>query len=181
MENVFDLLGYHATHKPVEPAIIEKYQDILPEFLINEWKERDFSGYMSGLLITTNPEDYYDVLEGWVENPKESHVIMRTAFGSFYYLINGECYYRSVIHDLLSHMGNDFEIIAEFTLTRKNTQKDILQKGIYDKAFKRLGSPAYEEVYAFIPAIAFGGNYDDKTIQKVKLKEHLQLLAQAFS
>jgi hypothetical protein len=42
---------------------------------------------------------------------------------------------------------NDFEIIVEFSLTSKNTQKDILQKGIYGKAFKRLGAPAYDEVY----------------------------------
>ena len=118
------------------------------------------------------------VLEGWVENPEDCHVIMRTAFGSFYYLNNGEYYDRGVVHNLKSNLRSSFENVIEYSLTSKLTQKDILQKGIDDKAFKRLGAPAYDEVYAFVPAIALGGNYDDKTIQKMKLKEHLAFLQQ---
>lgn len=178
MENPFDLIKYHATLKPAENSIIEKYEGIFPEFVINEWKERGFSSYMKGLLIATNPEDFYDVLENWVEDAKNCHVIMRTAFGSMYYVKDGKYSDISVIHNLSSHSKNSFDIIIDISLTNKGVQKNILQKNIYDKAFKRLGAPDYDEVYAFTPAIALGGDYNPDTIQKVKLKEHLAFLQQ---
>lgn len=163
---------------PAAQDTIAKYTGILPDFLLEEWRERGFSHYMKGLLQTTNPEDYYDVLEGWVTEPQKCHVVLRTAFGSMYYLKDSEYHYISVVHNLFSHLQKRLDFIIRFSLCNKENQKGILYKDIYTKAFKRLGAPGSDEVYAFIPAIALGGNYSPDTIKLAKLKEHLSFLEQ---
>jgi hypothetical protein len=178
MENPFDLLKYKSTLKGVDEKTIKQFQNIFPEFVMEEWKERGFANYLGGLLQTTNPNDYYHIIEGWVAEPQKCHVILRTAFGSFYYLKDGEYYNINVVDNLKSHLQNNFRIIIKFSLSKKDSQKDILHKDIYDKAVKRLGIPNYDEVYAFVPAISFGGDYNPDNIQKVNLKSHLAFLEQ---
>jgi len=178
MSNPFDLLKFNATLKNASSDVIKQFENIFPDFVIEEWKTRGFANYMNGLLITTNPNDYYDIIEDWVEEPQKCHVIMRTAFGSFYYLKGDTFYSKSVVHNLSSDLRKRFDLIIEFSLCNKGNQKNILYKEIYDKAVKRLGAPKYDEVFAFVPAIALGGNYNPDTIQKVQLKEHLSILAQ---
>ena len=178
MENPLDLLNFYKTMKPADDATIRQFMGILPDFLLDDWRNRGFASYLKGLLMTTNPNDFYDVLEGWVDEPEKCHVVYRTAFGSFLYLKDGTYYNRSVIHNLISNFYHDLSVIIEFSLTRKDTQKDSLHNDIYKKALKRLGPPAYDEVYAFVPVISMGGDYNPDTIQKVKLKEHLAFLEQ---
>jgi hypothetical protein len=179
MANPFDLLGYNQTLKQIDISTVEKYTGILPDFIISEWKERGFSSYLNGLLIATDPSDYYDLIDGWVEDSDKCHVVLRTAFGSFYYLKDGEYYDQEVINKISSHLQNRFDFIIKYTLADKNNQDSLLHKGIYDKVVKRLGPPDYDEVYAFVPAISMGGDYNPDNVQKVKLKEHLALLAQS--
>ena len=178
MENHFDLLKFKSTLKVADEETINQFTNIFPDFVINEWKARGFANYMGGLLQTTNPNDYYDIIAGWVDEPKKCHVIMRTAFGSFYYLKDGEYYCRGVIHNLCTHLQNNFSFILKFSLNRKDNQKDILYKDIYDKAVNRLGVPAYDEVYSFVPAILLGGGYNPDNLQKVNLKAQLAFLQQ---
>lgn len=176
----FDVLNYKETLKPAPDNLIEQFKGVLPDFLLQEWQERGFASYLDGLLITTDPNDFYDVLEGWVDDPQNCHVVMRTAFGSFYYR-HGENYYnRNIFHDLSSNLRKDLRLLIKFGLADKKTQNDALQKAIYTKAAKRLGPPAYDEVFAFVPAIALGGDYNPDNIKKVKLKEHLAFLVQLY-
>jgi hypothetical protein len=178
MEKPFDLLKHYNTLQTVDIETIKKYESILPEFLINEWKERGFSSYLNGLLITTNPEDYYEIMKGWASEPENCHVVMRTAFGSLYYFKEDEYHYISVIHNLSSNLKKRLDFIIKYILNNKESQKNILHKDIYDKVYKRLGAPNYNEVYAFVPAIAIGGDYNPDNVKKVKLKEHLAFLQQ---
>ena len=179
MENVFDLLKFKATLKPADEKTIAQFKGILPDFLLQEWQQRGFASYANGLLITTNPNDFYDVMEDWDDEPQKCHLVMRIAFGGFYYLKNEEFHYRSVVHNLKpTGFGKDLEVIIEFGLTDKGTQRDMFFSNIYTKALKHLGEQAYDEVYAFVPAIALGGDYNPASVQKVKLKEHLAFLSQ---
>ena len=180
MENPFDLLKFKSTLKAADEATINQFKDTFPEFVITEWKARGFANYMGGLLQTTNPNDYYDIIDGWVDKPKDCHVIMRTAFGSFYYLRGEEYFDKDVIHSLSSNLRKRLDFIIEFSFCNKQDQKSILNKDIYDKAVKRLGVPAYDEVYSFVPAIPLGGDYNPDTVQKVNLKAHLAFLQQLF-
>ena len=177
MENPFDILKFKSTLKSADASTIKKFKGIMPEFVLKEWEQRGFANYMNGLFITTNPEDYYGMIDGWVKDPKNCHVLLRTAFGNFYYLKDGEFYYVDVIYNTVNNKRNDFEVIIEFSIDNKGNLDDIFFKDIYDKAEKKLGPPGYDEVYAFAPILSMGGNPDPKKVHKVKLKEHLAILS----
>jgi hypothetical protein len=180
METPFNLIKFSSTLRIVKQETIDQFKDIFPEFVIEEWNTRGLASYMDGLLITTDPNDFYDVVEDWgIPDPQNCHVLMRTAFGSFYYKYKDNYYDKSIVHNLpIGDLRKRFDFVLKFSLTDKDVLKDNLYKDIYDKAVKRLGPPLYDEVYAFVPAIALGGDYNPDTIQKVKLKEHLAFLSQ---
>ncbi len=41
-----------------------------------------------------------------------------------------------------------------------------------------LGSPAYDECYGYVPLLPLGGAEKAENLQKVKLREHLELMCQ---
>lgn len=178
MENVFDLLKFASSYKSVDEEVLKQFLGVLPDFIIAEWKNRGFSAYMGGLLQSTNPNDYYDIIEDWVEDPKDCHVIMRTAFGMMFYLKNGTFYAQGVNQVYTSDLRKNFQFVIEFSFCNKTYQKNVLQRDIYQKVVKKLGVPNYDEIYSFTPAISLGGNYLPENVRKVKLKEHLHLLSQ---
>ena len=50
--------------------------------------------------------------------------------------------------------------------------------GMFEPAKKKLGMLKHDEMYGFVPALAFGGPCDLAHLEKVKAVEHLILLAQ---
>ena len=46
------------------------------------------------------------------------------------------------------------------------------------KAIEKYGSLNYDECYTFVPALALGGDEKIGNLQKVKIKENLEILAQ---
>lgn len=178
MNNPFELLEFKQKLKDIQPDVIEKYRNVLPEFIIDEWTKRNLASYMGGLLQTTNPMDYYDTMSDWTEDANECHVLMRSAFGMLYYLKN-EKYYSLDVHDgYISDLQNNFKFVIEFSLKNKDYQNDVLLKKLYQKAVKIHKVPNYDEVFAFVPAIAIGGAYEVENIQLCNLWEHLSFLSQ---
>jgi hypothetical protein len=49
---------------------------------------------------------------------------------------------------------------------------------MFEPAKKKLGLLTQDEMYAFVPALAFGGSRDLANLEKVKAVEHLILLSQ---
>lgn len=57
-------------------------------------------------------------------------------------------------------------------------QKNDKAQPLFDRALTVLGPLAFDEMYAFEPALALGGKADLMHLRKVKCVEHLVLLAQ---
>lgn len=113
-----------------------------------------------------------------MDDAEDCHVILRSAFGHLFYLRNGRYYSHSIVHDLSSDLRGDFERVIRHSLSLKSYQENSLYRRVYTAAARRLGPPAYDEVYAFVPAISIGGTFDAAHVQKVGLAEHAALLAQ---
>ncbi|WP_420912016.1 T6SS immunity protein Tdi1 domain-containing protein [Listeria cornellensis] len=45
------------------------------------------------------------------------------------------------------------------------------------KQLKKLGTPAYDECFGYVPLLALGGAEKVENLQKVKLKEHILLIS----
>ena len=77
--------------------------------------------------------------------------------------------------------GKSDRLIRSFVIAQNKKeldQTDYLEKPFFDRALKTLGPLAPDEMYGFEPTLAVGGKADLKNLRKVKVVEHLVMLAQ---
>jgi len=48
----------------------------------------------------------------------------------------------------------------------------------FNEALQLLGVPAYDECFGYVPLLSLGGSEKPENLQKVKLREHLELMYQ---
>lgn len=178
------------------PKEIEQYRNVLPNRLLDYWEKIGFAGFKDGLFWITNPADYADILDRFLDDTlfpdiDTYHVIARNAWGELY--LWGE------------KTGNSLYIspYLNWILTKKSKEKDI-QKGLADKqiesffgfkkvngvdlngeddkplferTLKTLGPITENEVYGFAPYLFMGGQKKLANIQKMDLITHLNFIA----
>jgi hypothetical protein len=164
--------------RQVTEASIRQYKDKLPAALIEFWQENGWCGYGDGLLWVTNPADFDDVLDEWPEAPDNAIVFARTAFGDLFLWNDDSAYRLDVLYHKVNDLTDDIDIFFNYIFCSDDYLDKGLARKLYRKALKRLGQPDYDECYAFEPALALGGPGTVDTLRKVKLREHLSLLAQ---
>jgi len=158
-------------------SVIAAYKKKLPEALIEFWKESGFCGYAEGLVWIVDPTKYSDLLTDW-DVPKGSIVFGRTAFADLMLWAEGQVQYLFVHHGRIAAITDDLELYINSSLTSDSYLDKALMGREFKKVVRRLGRPAADECYAFVPALALGGSGKIETIQKVKLREHLGILAE---
>lgn len=133
----------------------------------------------SSLNRTSVPGDTATQLTShWLDFPSgEALVFLRTAFAHLYVWHEGNVYSLDVHRGGVSEVTNDVELFFSL-LVDEDIQKKILRLGLYQEVKEKLGRPARDECCAFVPALAVGGSEDLDHVQRVKLREHLALLAQ---
>ncbi|MDQ1639053.1 MAG: hypothetical protein QOF62_2392 [Pyrinomonadaceae bacterium] len=163
--------------KPTE-EVIRQNEAALPKELLDHWREVGWCSYGKGLLWFVNPQQFEGVIDDWVEfEPGSALVFLRTAFAHLYLWHDGYVYSLDVQRGGLSQVTKDITRI--FTLLcNPQMQEKILRVPLYEEAMKRLGPPDRDECYGFEPALALGGPGTVDTIKRVKIREHLGILAQ---
>ena len=174
---------------------IEGYRGILPDQLLHYWQQIGFSGFKDGLFWITNPAEFEDVLESFLdgtdyEDYDNYHVIARSAYGELY--LWGE------------RTGDSLAIVPylNWIKTRKGKERDI-KKGKSDFAIKRLfavlspkatdiqygerlmfpsvlkkhGPVGHDEVMVFNPYLFMGGKKSPDKMTKENLHVFLQVMA----
>ncbi|MCT9253865.1 type VI secretion system immunity protein, TaeI family [Acinetobacter baumannii] len=176
----------------VTEDIIKKYRDKLPESILEQWQLFGFAGYLNGLYWITNPDDYAEVIYDWLEetpllDDDVYHVLARSAFGKLliwgersfnrYYILTmeGVLYDYGVRDQEADFYGEDF-----FFFSTKDSLDHIDKNGkkLFDRAVKKLGVLKADEMYAFEPALALGGEESLTYLSKVNLPVHMKLLKQ---
>jgi len=197
-DNFYNFGGFGPAIKSQTPkqATLDKFQDKLPERLLEYWQEYGFCGWASGLLWIVNPEDYEDILEEWLkgtpfENNDKYYVIGRTAFGNL--LIWGQNSGQSIdittIYSMLfptdesermQRLGADKCIDSFFaTISREEIDKnDENDRPLFERAVKELGALEPHEMYGFTPALSLGGSARFENLEKVPVLEYLMFLAE---
>jgi len=131
-----------------------------------------------GLLWLVDPEQLADPLEEWLGH-REALAFMRTAFGDMFLWHEARVQYLDILYGrLFPPLTGRVDIFFEVTLCDDSYWNNALYRPTYRKALQRLGLPACDELYAYVPALALGGSTDAAALQKVKLREHLSFLAQ---
>jgi hypothetical protein len=163
--------------KPSAEAM-RKYEGKLPPELLDHWREVGWCSWGNGLLWVVNPDQFKDVMADWLDfDPESAPVFLRTAFGHLYLWHEGYVYSLDVQHGSGSKVTPKVERM--FTLLcDPELQEKILRRGLFEQARQLLGPPGRDECYAFEPALALGGSGAVETIRRVKMREHLAILAQ---
>lgn len=188
--------GQPTTIVPATTADIDTYRGRLPNQLLEYWQILGFSGFADGLFWLTNPADYQDILDRFLEDTPFEHddiyyVIARNAWGNL--KLYGEKTGHSVeISPYLNWMrtkkGNQQDIeagkanqtIKSFLTCQDPDRADIKssqKKPLFPAALKKHGPLNADEVYGFAPFLFMGGEKKIKNIEKCDIFAHLNLIA----
>ncbi|MBH3410318.1 GAD-like domain-containing protein [Pseudomonas putida] len=193
MDEVYSLfieeMGEPVFRQEVPPSSIERYRGKLPRKLLEHWAEHGWCGYGDGIFWTVNPQDYEGVAASFIEGTALEgrdtyHIIARGAFGDLYLYGENSGFSLNIVAYTSNYCGSadglatddrDREVDGFFLLMERESN-DF--GDFFEPAKKRLGVLGCDEMYGFVPALAFGGLSKVENLQKVSAVEHLILLSQ---
>jgi hypothetical protein len=166
--------------RQVSEETARRYQTELPSALIQHWLEAGWCGYADGLLWIVNPEDLREPMLEWLGPGKaNAKAIARTAFGDIILWDGNAVCYLDVNVNHVFNVTQDIEIFFIVSLRDKQYLDSPIGRKQFRRARQRLGPLEPDEVYGYFPAIALGGPGTVESLQRVKLREYLSILAQS--
>lgn len=161
----------------VDDELIQKYKDLLPPEIISLWQNHGFGTFHNGYFKVIDPDDYQALLESSYFNGNNAIAIFATAFGDLLVWEDNEYvamvkYRYGDFDDITSGLDHfeetilDEELAAEFYTFKK-----------YNAAVKKHGYLEYDECFGYVPLLALGGKESVNNIKKVKMREHIALIA----
>lgn len=168
-----------ATGLKVSDETVKKYENILPAELIKIWKEYGYCTMLDGYLRVIDPDDYRELVNDTYFLGTESIPIMVTAFGDVLSL-KGKYVY------ILQYKYSTFDVIAAcFDMLMEEMESEYYQSKHanfeitkYQEAVKKLGRLDHDECFGYVPLLGLGGPETVEHLQKVKTREHIEIITQ---
>ena len=142
--------------------------------------------FKNGIISFINPTDYEDLLLQFPKLNNQSIMpFAKTAMGNFYLIgeVDEEiclAFYNIQTEEYV-YVDYEFSLFFKRLFANKMHMEKEAQGRFEFPAAEQYGAVAIDECLAFVPALVWGGDENIDIIQKVKLKEQLQILAKAFS
>ncbi len=172
----------------------EKY----PASLCYVWERIGFASFDHGGFCLVNPAEYQDLLDICLKDTKfpehdDFIVIGRTAFGEL--LAMGKKTTSSLTIDMdyirmFPYIKNNFSLndvayanalLTSIFIKAEKRSFDIIDhklEKLFDRCLASHGQLKENEMYAFMPPLALGGQRDFYNIEKVNIHQHLNFVAQ---
>lgn len=150
----------------------------VPESHIRLLKEHGVCRIDGGFIQLDYPPDMKDILPKWNFTDEHYEIVAHTALGD-YFVWTGEDFLMADVNN-----GEVFDVSPkpEFFYNYFLDDKKYLSQAHYRDqalgAIRQLGPLKEDEALAFVPYLIMGGNPQEEALEKVKLKEHLDILAQ---
>jgi hypothetical protein len=162
---------------PIPELVISTYKQRLPERLFTYWRGVGACGFAHGLFWMTDPNEYQDLLDDWLEGTpfeerKDLSVIGRTAFGILKIWAKNKGNVMNIDpHDCVIFyfpkndkrtMSNEEENIKiQYYFGAKSPRSfdmdDASEKPLFERALKKLGRLKPEQMYGFSHSPMLGG------------------------
>lgn len=191
MKRVGPLLDVHA----VDAAIIQGWTGILPDILMDFWRNHGIGALQGGLMRLCLPGEFDGLLSQVFHadqdfSHKDCHVIGYGPFGSLvvwserHWIVKVELLTSqvtcvglmdetkkrnpdaSIVSSLLGHPADSLDHVGEDN------------KKLFARAEKKLGRPGPSQAFGFVPALAMGGTPRLENIKVQPALEHFLFLAQ---
>ncbi|GAA5102684.1 GAD-like domain-containing protein [Nocardia iowensis] len=198
VEDVTRKWGRPSFSVPTPEERFEKYAGLLPNFLLDLWRELGFAGFRKGLLWLCDPEEWQTVVDEWtsgVDLPFGDDkwiAVTRSAFGRM--TLWGQRTGLSLTitpysgwlmpMDKSKYMSDDYMRDAQILSALSAASQDVLDpdgdddKPLFKRVLKRLGPVGPDTMYGFVPAPALGGPMLPDHVQIVDAAVHMQILGQ---
>lgn len=172
---------------PASAEIIERYQQKIPESLIEIWKTSGLGKYNDGLIELVNPADFEDSLWTWLGREVPNYVPFAiSGFGELFYyrklteededVCMVDIQYRKI--ETLVWSMEDF--LDDF-LPNVVERKLWLREDLFKKAVAQFGRIAKNEVFTFAPILALGGSDEIEYLHKGNAQVYQDLVFQMTS
>jgi hypothetical protein len=169
---------YHVAARP-ELSMVQSYEGRLPADILDFWKAFGFGNFMNGYLKVIDPELYQSFMRETYSIYREPTIVFAaTGFGDL--LIWEETFIKQLNYRTGKTENGGSNIAKFFNVilaSWPHTEASMHAKQ-FRPAVERLGEPAFDECFTYVPALALGGSEKVENIQKVKLREHLSILSQ---
>lgn len=165
----------------VPENIRAKYVDKIPDSMMTLWDEYGFGSCMGGYLKIINPEEYQDILDESYMRSENTIPLFATSMGDLILLeteASGDTYVVMVNYrwGKAKVLASNYDFFLRF-LEEVEFRERALEWNPYQEAVGKLGAPAYNECFGYVPILALGGSEKVVNLQKVKLKEHILLIS----
>ena len=173
--------AYTIAEKPAL-ALIAQYRDLVPAEVLAVWENFGFGTFCDGYLKVVNPADYADLLADTYQltstpTSMPPLVLFATAMGDL--LVWERDFLVRV-----DYRHGEAEVVARSFkwFFRDLTDEEYLTERLYWEPYPaaraRLGEPAFDECFGYVPLLALGGPETVEHLEKVKLREHIALISQ---
>jgi hypothetical protein len=178
------LRAYGQPENPVKPdaKLLDAYRARVPAEIIEFWERFGFSRYSDGLLWVVDPTRLQAALQAWVPQASDASPaipIIRSAFGDTIYWREDSFMLLDVIHHEEFQAGNTVQGLFNVYVRNERARRSVFQEALFDKALKKLGPLEADEIYGFKLPLVMGGTESVKNLDRMKMAEHLSILAQA--
>lgn len=159
---------------------LNQLKDLLPNDLLALLSQGEGS-YMNGYLWFVDPMDYQDILaEVYSPVERPSTCFARDAFGGLYVWEGEAIVYINVRHGNSKVVGRKVSVFFNNIITDWEYLSEQLYLENFYPAKEVLGDLSFDECYGYVPLLGLGGIEKVENLQKVKLKEHLSIIAQTL-
>lgn len=152
----------------------------VPEGVLQFLEREGLSSYGENFLWTTLPDDHRESLSDWGLKGQQAQAFLRTAFGALIFYYREKFHYLDPLQGRRVEMTGDFYLLLNYMLNLDA----ILEPAFFIDQFQAHKEQAArlqpDEVLAFAPALPLGGTFETASVEIVKMREHLALLAQLF-
>lgn len=162
----------------MKKELLQKYKTILPDELIRIWEDYGLARLLNGYLKVINPEEYQELLNETYFRGNISIPILTTAFGDIVTFEEGQYI------GMVKYKNGNFVVLAKsFKRFMQNLVDDyFLEKYFqvpqYTEAVKKLGKLEQDECFGYVPLLGLGGSEKVDNLDKVKIREHIELISQ---
>lgn len=184
--NLFDdfLKKFSPTKELKKPSdeMLNRFRETLPKELLDFWKEYGFGNYSGGLLKVIDPTDYTDSLNNWLGGVNPARVpILMTGFGNILYYrklsdTENDVCLLDIHYRQTTTCSYSFGEFFQYFITDDGIIDKLLRKELFEKAVGKFGEPEANEIFFFVPALAYGGSETLKYVQKGDAVVHQHLL-----
>lgn len=163
-----------------ENGLVEKYRSLLPEALISFWQEHGFGTIADGYLKIVNPDDFEQSLREIYSPVYKNPVVMfATGLSDLIIWENNYTILLDLRHGTSKVLESGFKYFFE-DINDAEYINDDLEGANYFSAKAQSGPIAFDECYGYVPLLGLGGPEKAGNLKKVKMKEHISLIAQAL-